>query len=127
MATGPSWDFSELKAFDKRLDKAPARMARLGIQVSTASAKKMVAAAKSSHPWQNRTGHLEKDIRLIRKGKFGANEIGAEWGVDTQRRGKVGAILEATGWEWIKPAEEKYHDQWVARVKKAAVLPITKG
>ena len=123
----PSFDFSELKKFERQLEQSPKRMNRLGIKVSENSAKRMVQEAKGSHPWQNRKGHLESDTRLIRSGAFGQDEVGAEWGVDSHRRGKVGAILEATGWAWIGKAERKYHAQWVARLKQAAAAAITKG
>ncbi len=118
---GPKWDLSELKAFEKRIDTAPQRMERVGIVITKNSAKRMVAEAKGRHPWQNRKGFLEADIRVIRSGRFEAGRVGAEWGVDSQRRGLVGAILEATGWEFILPAEEKYHAQWVQRIRQAAV------
>ena len=123
---GPKWDLSELIAFEKRLSTAPKRMNRTGTLITKNSAKRMVAEAKSRHPWQNRTGHLEADIRIIRSGTFEANRVGAEWGVDTQRRGFVGAILEATGWEFILPAEEKHHSQWFNRIREAAVKTITR-
>ncbi len=120
----PNWDTSELVAFERRLTGAPKSMNRTGIQLTKNSAKRMVSEAKGRHPWQNRTGNLETDIRLIRTGKFGTDEVGAEWGVDTMRRGKVGAILEATGWEFMRPAEEKYHKQWVDRIRQAAVTTL---
>lgn len=122
----PKWDLSELRAFNKRLDTAASRMERNGILITKNSAKRMVAEAKSRHPWKNRKGWLEADIRIIRSGKLESGRVGAEWGVDTQRRGKVGTILEATGWEFIFPAEKKYHAQWVERIRRAAVRTITK-
>jgi len=121
---GPKWDTSELKAFEKRIDNAPKTMNRLGITITKNSAKRMVNEAKGRNPWQNRTGHLESDIRIIRSGRFEAGKVGAEWGVDSQRRGFVGAILEATGWEFIMPAFEKYEAQWVQRIKEAAVKSL---
>jgi hypothetical protein len=124
---GPKWDFSELKAFEKRLDTAAKNMERTGLVVTKNSAKRMVAEAKGRHPWQNRTGNLQSDIRVIRTGNFEPGKAGAEWGVDSQRRGKVGAILEATGWEWIAPAEAKYHSQWVDRIRQAAVRVIVRN
>lgn len=124
MAAGPKWDLSELLAFEKRIDRAPAVMKRTGIVITKNSAKRMVAEAKGRHPWQNRKGFLEADIRLIRSGAFDSGRVGAEWGVDSQRRGLVGVILEATGWEWIARAEAKYHSQWVQRIKEAAVKTL---
>jgi hypothetical protein len=126
MAAGPKWDLSELRAFDKRLDAAPKKVERLGIVVTKDSAKRMVQEAKGRHPWQNRKGWLQSDIRVIRSGAFEAGKVGAEWGVDSQRRGKVGAILEATGWEWIGKAFEKYESQWYDRIRKVAVTTITR-
>ncbi len=116
-----NWDISELTAFERRLDSAPIRMNRIGTSLTKNSAKRMVSEAKGRHPWQNRTGNLETDIKLIRTGRFERDEVGAEWGVDTTRRGFVGAILEATGWEFMRPAEAKYHKQWVDRIRQAAV------
>lgn len=116
-----NFDFSQLDRLVKRLEKAPPKMERATIQVSHNSAKKMVADAKRNHPWQNRRGFLERDLRVIRKGRFGKHLFGASWGVDSPRRGKVGAILEATGWEFIGPATERWELQWVKRLVEAAV------
>ncbi len=126
MAAGPKWDLSELRKFERRISAAPKVMNRTGILITKNSAKRMVAEAKGRHPWQNRKGWLEADIRVIRSGTFEAGRVGAEWGVDSQRRGKVGAILEATGWEWIARAEAKYHSQWVARIRQAAISTIVR-
>lgn len=126
MGAGPKWDLSELRAFEKRLDTVSKRMERLGIIITKNSAKRMVAEAKGRHPWQNRKGWLEADIRIIRSGVLENGRVGAEWGVDTQRRGLVGAVLEARGWEFIFPAEKKFHAQWVQRIRQAAVSVITK-
>ncbi len=126
MGAGPKWDLSELTAFQARLQTAPKRMERTAILITRNSAKRMVAEAKSRHPWKNRKGWLEADIRIIRSGTLENGQVGAEWGVDSQRRGFVGAILEARGWEFIQPAEEKYHSQWVQRIRRAAVRVITK-
>ena len=121
-----NWDISELEAFDKNLDTAEKRMRRTGIIITKNSAKRMVAEAKGRHPWQNRKGFLEADIRVIRSGTFSGGKVGAEWGVDSSRRGFVGEILEAKGWEFILPAEEKHHSQWVARIRDAAVKTLTR-
>lgn len=126
MAAGPKWDLSELRKFETRLDTAAKRMQRLGIVITKDSAKRMVAEAKGRHPWQNRKGWLEADIRIIRSGTLENGRVGAEWGVDSQRRGLVGAILEATGWDFILPAEKKFHSQWVQRIRQAAVTVITR-
>ena len=118
------FDVSELEELVKRFEAAPPKMEREAIQLSHDSAKRMVAFAKRNHTWKNRRGYLEKDIRVVKKGRFAPNQFGASWGVISQRRGKVGAILEARGWVFIRPATEAFKGQWIIRLVQAAVAKL---
>lgn len=112
-------DFTQLEAYENRLKEAGKRVDRTMIVVTTNTAERMVASAKQVHPWQNRTGRLESDIRLISKGVTGGR-VEVVWGVDSSRRGLVGAVLERRGFEFIRPAARRFDNQWKNRVRKAS-------
>jgi len=130
-----TYDFSELDRFEERLNDAPRRMSRIGIQITDDSAKRMVSHSK--RVVRRRTGALQEDIRVIRKGSYGDEQVGAEFGVDSDRRGLVGIVIEKgfrhyqSGqfigpFPYLMPGYEAHARQWKDRIVKAAVDLIVK-
>lgn len=129
-------DDSELVAFERRLTEAGKRIDRVGIIVTAKSAEEMAADARRVHPWRSRTGMLEKDTKVLRKGRVPGG-VGAEFGVESSRRGLVGLLMEKgfTHWKsgqrvgpfpFLMPAARRHKGKWKRRVEKAAVDLITK-
>ena len=129
------FDFSELEAFEQKLENVGAQFGRLGVRISKDSAERMAVDARRVHPWQSRTGKLVKDIRFIGSGMEGDGNAYAEFGVDSGRRGIVASALEY-GWHhegsgskegpfpFMFKAAERRLKQWVERIREAAVKVI---
>lgn len=126
-----NFDFSELERFEKKLDEAAARMPRVGVQLTRNSAERMASEARRVHPWQNRTGFLEQDTRFLRAGIEDRDEVYAEFGVDSSRRGLIGLLMEKGFIHWrsgrkvgpfpfLVKAAERLRSQWRDRIEKAA-------
>lgn len=128
-------DFSELEAFEARVMAAAQHMPRVGIQITADSAQRMVGHAKRIV--RRKTGQLASDIRVIGKGSFGPDQVGAEFGVDSGRRGLVGIVIEkgfrhyqsgqfVGPFPYLLPAVEAHARQWHDRILKASVDLITR-
>ncbi len=113
-------DFSELEKFESRLADSSKRVDRVGTKITVNSAGRMVGSAKRSV--HRKTGRLKSSIRIMNKGSFGKDKVGAEFGTDVPY-----AVFEQAHHPFLRPAADRYHDQWVDRIGQAAVRLIAKG
>ena len=127
-----TYDFRELDAFEKRLGSVASQIDRVGIQITTNSAERMVGEAKRIV--RRKTGRLQRSIRVTHRGSFGPDQVGAEYGTDVH----YGKFIELGFRHWrsgrkvgpfpyLKPAYERFRGQWLARIAEAAVGLIARG
>lgn len=126
------FDLSELDAFETRLQEAAGQIDRIGIQVTTNSAERMVGEAK--RVVRRKTGRLEQSIHVTARGNFGPNQVGAEYGTEVHygkfiekgfRHWRTGRIVGP--FPYLRPAYDRFRGQWLARVLDAAVSLIARG
>jgi len=127
-----SYDFRELDAFEKRLEALPSQIDRVGILVTSNSAERMSGEAKRIV--RRKSGDLQRSIRVLNKGSFGPDQVGAEYGTDVH----YGKFIEKGFRHWrsgrmvgpfpyLRPAYDRFRAQWLQRIGEVAISLIAKG
>ena len=127
-----TFDFRELDAFEAKLGSVSSQIERVGIQITSNSAERMVGEAKRIV--RRKTGRLQRSIRVLKKGSYGPNQVGAEYGTDVH----YGKFIEFGFRHWrsgrmvgpfpyLRPAYDRFRSQWLQRLGEAAIALIAKG
>lgn len=96
------------------------KLTRCSIEGINVTMTEAVIEAKSNHPWQNRTGTLERSISITDKARRTFNAVVGRWGTKGVR---YGLFLELKSeFMWLRPAADRTYGNLARNIKRCMSL-----
>lgn len=92
------------------------KLTRCSIQGINATMTEAVIEAKGNHPWQNRTGTLERSISITVPARRTFNAVVGQWGTKGVR---YGLFLELKKqFMWLRPAADRTYPNLARNIER---------